>query len=352
MFPFEDKGREYLFLQNIDKGSPRILIYDIEKENLSKTVPLYHKGPNGIPAIWGGWPLNLKEFIITTSSPNFYIINDAGEIKFKSRNLYNEEAYRSEEYFKKHGLGSFCFTWIFSYLHNPAIIKDSLFYFPQTQIGYPNKKETWRTSHIFACANLRTGEMWPTKFCYPSIFNKNEIMRISSYSKDHSYAYTGKDVAVSFYKSDSIYVSSDFEHVKAYEARSHYFPHLYPKPYDGRKDLDTRLRRESLEPKYHNLLYDKYRNVFYRFALHPYEWPKEHSPISDNDTGREFSIIILNEKYEIIGETFFPGHTYNYHLYFVGKKGLYLSLNNLDNPIFNEDELKFQCFTLENIKQE
>lgn len=141
----------------------------------------------------------------------FYIVNGKGEVKFKSRNLYNEEAFRSEEYFKKYGLGSFSPTLIFSYLYNTAIIKDSLFYFPQTQIGYPHKKDTWGKSHIFSCANLRTGEMWPTKFCYPPIFNKDEIMRISSYSTDHSYAYTGQEVAVSFYKSDSIYVSSDLE---------------------------------------------------------------------------------------------------------------------------------------------
>lgn len=175
-------------------------------------------------------------------------------------------------------------------------------------------------------------------------------MRISSYSTDHSYAYTGQEVAVSFYKSDSIYVSSDFEHIKAYEAKSLDFPHLHPELYDGRKDLDARLHRESLKPKYHSLLYDKYRKVFYRFALHPYEWPKDRSPMSGNDTGREFSIIILNDKYEVIGEKRFPGHTYDYHLCFIGKKGLYLSLNNLDNPIFSEDELMFQCFTLEDIK--
>lgn len=350
IFQFEEEGREYLFFQNIDKGIPRILLFDVEKTKLFKTIPLYYEGPNGIPAIWGGWPLNLKEFIITTSTPNFYIIDDSGNIKFKSRGLYDKRAFRSEEFFKEHGLGAFCPTWIFSYLHNPAIIKDSLFYFPQSQIGYPRKKETWAKSNMFACVNLHTGEMWPTQFCYPSIFNKDEIMRMQSYSNDHSYAYTGKDVAVSFYKSDSIYVSSDFEHVKAYEAKSNFFPHLHPEPYDARTDMDARLRRESLQPQYHSLLYDKYRRVFYRVALHPYEWPKDKSPMSGDDFGREFSIVILNEKYEVIGETRFPGHIYNYHLYFVGKKGLYLSLNNLNNPIFNEDELMFQCFTLEDIK--
>ena len=69
-----------------------------------------------------------------------------------------------------------------------------------------------------------------------------------------------------------------------------------PIVYDARTDMDARLRRESLQPQYHSLLYDKYRRVFYRVALHPYEWPKGKSPMSGDDFGREFSIVILNEK--------------------------------------------------------
>lgn len=65
------------------------------------------------------------------------------------------------------------------------------------------------------------------------------------------------------------------------------------------------------------------------------------------DTGRQFSIIILNENYGIIGETRFPGNTYAYRLWFIGKNGLYLSLNNQGNPGFDEDRLLFQRMKLE-----
>ena len=97
---------------------------------------------------------------------------------------------------------------------------------------------------------------------------------------------------------------------------------------------------------YWHLMYDKYRKVFYRFVRHPYEFPADRNAQFDEDRGRIFSIVILNAKYEIIGETTFPGHTYNYTLCFVGKKGLYISLNNQDNPIFSEDELFFQRLEL------
>jgi len=337
MFQFEDGGREYLFFQNNrNRGVLRLIIFDIEKECMHKAVPLHKEGPNGIPSVLGGYPLDMEHFLITTNSPYFYMVNDSGSILFKSQALYQENNL----------FGEFAPTMLYSYYASPGIIRDSLLYFPQTQIGYPHTKDTWATSNIFSYVNLSTGQIGKTKFCYPSIFNKEEIIRTLSYENGHSYADTGKEVAVSFHASDSIYVSSDFQHVRAYPAGSRYFPPLHPEPYDATIGLLVRLRKEANEPSYHHLLYDKYRKVFYRFACMPYEYPASRSPMEE-DSGREFSIIILNDKYEIIGETKFPGNTYAYRLWFIGRDGLYLSLNNLKNPSFNEDCLMFRRLQLE-----
>ena len=341
MFQFEYEGKEYLCFQNQrDKGSPHISIFDIEKECLHKTVPLYQEGPDGISAIWGGYPLDMEHFLITTSSPCFYMVNGEGHILFKSPTLYQRAKNGSALF------ADYCSTIFYSYYANPAILRDSLLYFPQNHIGYPHTKESWKTSNIFACLDLQTGQLGRTQFCYPSVFDGEEITRTLSYEKNHSYADTGKEVAVSFMYSDSIYVSSDFHHVRAYNAKSRFFPRLRPKPYHANQDLIVWLRQESNKPKYHHLLYDKYRKVFYRFACMPYEYPADRSPMEE-DIGREFSIIILNDKYEIIGETRFPGNTYAYRLWFIGRDGLYLSLNNQGNPDFDEDRLMFRRLKLE-----
>lgn len=338
IFQFEDNGKEYLFFKNrTNKGTSKIFVFDIENKCVYKSFPLYKEGPNGIPSISGGFPIDMNHNLITTGTPNFYIVNDSGHIQYKSPKLF----------FDKTGGGTlFGITFIYSRYHSPAIFKDSVLYFPQTNIGYPHKADTWATSHIFASLDFRTNELKPTRFCYPSIFNKEELTRKFSYNTAHSYAYTGKDVAVSFKQSDSIYVSSDFEHVKAYLAKSRHAPSMIPEPYNAQTDNEVRLRREALEYDYWHLIYDKYRKVFYRFVRHPYEFPKHKNAMFDEDSGREFSIVILNEDYEIVGETSFPGNTYSYVIYFVGKKGLYLSLNNLENPTFSEDELFFRCFEL------
>ena len=98
-------------------------------------------------------------------------------------------------------------------------------------------------------------------------------------------------------------------------------------------------------PKYWHIMYDKYRNVYYRFAEMPYKLASNESPY-DEPKGKEFSVIVLNADFEIIGETKFPGKKYFYKMSFVGREGLYISENNLANPQFDENKLVFTCFKI------
>ncbi|WP_455663732.1 DUF4221 family protein [Phocaeicola sp.] len=320
IFQFEDNGKEYLFFQNERrKGAPRIIIFDMEKQNVFKTVPLYEEGPNGIVVISGGWPLDMNHFIVSTLSIYCYIIDDKGNILNKIQ-LCNGGWKDWKDMYKE----EYCISTFKSYYYTPAIVRDSLLYFNQCRVGYPHKPEDWKNISMFAYTGLNDGIMKKTEFNYPSIFDEEEVLMTKSYDPEFSYADTGKDVAVSLRQHDSILVSSDFKHIRTYNAKSRYFPSIRPRPYNAYKDLLVWLQEEALKPHYLHLLYDKYRDVFYRFALMPYQFPKGKLPTGDA-SGQEFSIIILNNKYEIIGETRFPGNTYHYRMCFVGKKGLYLS---------------------------
>ena len=80
---------------------------------------------------------------------------------------------------------------------------------------------------------------------------------------------------------------------------------------------------------YKNILYDKYRKVYYRFA-----YPE--TALEDNlnymqilhNGKKEFSIIILDEDLNIIGETKFPPFTYVPHICFIREDGLYISASH------------------------
>lgn len=88
-------------------------------------------------------------------------------------------------------------------------------------------------------------------------------------------------------------------------------------------------------------------NVYYRFAEMPYKLAPNESPY-ETPKGKEFSVIVLNADFEIIGETKFPGKKYFYKMSFVGREGLYISENNLENPQFDENKLVFTCFKIKN----
>lgn len=63
MFQFEDQGREYLcFQNNRNRGVSRLIVFDIENECVYKSVPLYKDGPDGIPSVFGAFPLDMERF--------------------------------------------------------------------------------------------------------------------------------------------------------------------------------------------------------------------------------------------------------------------------------------------------
>ena len=102
--------------------------------------------------------------------------------------------------------------------------------------------------------------------------------------------------------------------------------------------------------EYGNLLYDKYRNVYYRVAFPQTDVPHDLKDREYMDLlvyGRKtFSILVLDKNLDIIGETQFPDYTYNPMMMFVHKDGLYISASHPFNEDYSDDWLYFQCFEL------
>ncbi len=146
----------------------------------------------------------------------------------------------------------------------------------------------------------------------------------------------------SFFHNHKIFSTKDNrEYDKEYEAKSKFF---------GRDFLSVRgakaIDNEIKSPRYFNLVYDKYRNIFYRFCYTGYNITKDDSSLELMMYLPIFSIIVLDKDLNVIGETLFPENTYNPYMYFVAPEGLYISTNHIKNPDFDEDYLKFDLFEL------
>lgn len=107
------------------------------------------------------------------------------------------------------------------------------------------------------------------------------------------------------------------------------------------------LKRTCELPTYGNIIYDKYRQVYYRFAFPEVEMEEERDYLGIYHNGRkQFSIIILDKDMNIIGETLFPEYTYNPYLLFIRKDGLYMSTSHFKRTDFDENVLRFRKIEL------
>jgi hypothetical protein len=61
---------------------------------------------------------------------------------------------------------------------------------------------------------------------------------------------------------------------------------------------------------------------------------------------KNFSVIILDKDFNIIGETMFPDYTYNSQVMFIREDGLYISCSHFLNPEYSDDVLSFRRFDL------
>ena len=339
MFRFEENDKEYLFFGNFEKHQHEILIYDIDGQNLHKRIPLAKEGPNGVPAIYGCIPFHdSQSFLVSQHNiGRTTLIDENGNVKRRYNMRHNIKNGIWGDY--RYGL---------SYFYNPTFIKDSIVYFSNRSVTYNMKQEDWKVMPMFNTLNLKNGQIHSLPIKYPDIFEDNvKVPAGGGYEFTYDYNYRLGRLVCSLTGYDSIMVTDDLKQVRWHNGKSLYLKSMRPKVYEA-DGLDC-IKAMKESPAYHNIMYDKYRDIYYRIVEFPYEFKQGESPL-DTPTGREFSIIIFDKDLNIIGETKFPGNKYLYKMSFVGRDGLYISENNLANPEFDEDKLVFACFKLEDIK--
>ena len=335
IFQFEEDGKEYLHFENSRKGMYEIVTFDLDKQDVHHRLPIQPEGPNGIPAMYGSKPYPDSKNYLIFQGMAFRISQMDG-----NGNVIRNYQLKSPGRFVRVILSTFCYF--------PSFVRDSVLYFDQPVAS--RKKRNLDNYPLFAGLDLRTGELGFAPLYFPTTF-KGDYSHITSGDRfTYDYNYKEDRLVCSFIESDSIMVTDDLSNVKWYNAKSLFLNSMTPYLNDMEEDVNDIIRYEEA-PKYWHLMYDKYRDVYYRFAEMPCELAKDEDPYDEfTPKAREFTVIILDKDFRIIGETKFPGNKYFYKMSFVGRDGLYISENNPANPEFDEDKLVFACFKLENTK--
>ncbi len=338
IFHFEENGKEYLSFGNQTKRqyATEIIIYDLDSQDIHKRFPLLKEGPNAIPAAYGAVPLrNSNTFI--------YFQSNIGRVTLSDN---NGQVTRRYSITSPDGNPVY-FTEGLSYARFPSFMIDSTIYVAQNA-GKPSvKRHEWGTIPMFASLNLENGKISRSSLHFPSIFDMDVQDLTTGHEFGYDYNYKDKFLVCSFLLFDSLMVTDDMKNVRWYNGKSRYLDKMRPILKEG-VDGFMGIKEAVEAASYSHIMYDEYRDIYYRFAEMPCELgPNEY--VYNDAKAREFSVIIFDKNFRIIGETKFPGNKYFYKMSFIGRDGLYISENNEANPDFDENKLVFACFELQDL---
>ncbi len=324
-----DGEDELLFLQNNADNS--IQVYSLNERKLLKTLFIPQSGPASIAQIHG-FTVSSKDSIFVYdyfTLWNTLLINFDGEIigTFKIPHPRTGRAFNH-----------------FSLTPCPVILNNGLLYIKEIplDIGLPNPNLYSSGYKLEYSYNLLTSELKSEDITWPVEYHGNDYwVHLNTY-----YKAKGENgvMVYSWQASDSILVT-DFKTVKKkYFAGSRYFKKGIRPNSTNSTGHEECLYIES--DQYSIIAYDKYRNLYYRFVRHGIPCINIDNQVQ-TAYDQPISIIILDKDFNILGETLLETGAYLTKDYFIGKEGLYLSNQNINNKDLHEDYMKFTLLKVE-----
>jgi len=94
---------------------------------------------------------------------------------------------------------------------------------------------------------------------------------------------------------------------------------------------------------YARLLYDKYRDVYYRFFIIQRNLTEEDRSTKDNSKNK-FAVLVYDNNFNLIKQVEFPSNKYFHYSSFVAIDGLYIPLTNKDYEGLSDEYVQYDIF--------
>lgn len=330
LYTFEDGGKEYLSFLNYRTN--QLLFYDLNTCKFLFKVELDIEGPHGIGIASGYYIQDFTNMYIST-------YNYSGLIKVDTAGLITQKIpyHKTQE----------------GYNVLPSYTPSSHPFVAPIQIDNDIYITQIAADHIYPSAETPVSIMIDTvskvshslPFTFGDALSKEQLSaRECSFSR----IYNDNKFIYSFYIEPDLFITSkDHKQIKRIKVESKYIKEIPIKPIP---DDFMKGAKQSLElARYGDLIYDKYRNVYYRFAYPETELDNQITWRGKAVYGRaKSSVIILDEQFHVIGETLLADNLYNTFAYFISKEGIYISKDYQMNYDQSEDYMTFELFELKN----
>jgi len=322
----ENNGREYLSFLNYQTN--QILFYDLRTSKFLFKIELASEGPHGVVRPSGFYVKDFDNIYISSYAYEGLIkIDTVGHIVQKIPYGKTSEGYKVLPSYTPSS---------HPYIA-PVFIDGKMFI---TQQGVERFHPVDDTPLSVVIDTVSDG-IFGTPLTFDILNDDEQESRDLRFSR----IYDGTQFVYSFYVDEDVVVTPvDHLGFKTIKAKSRYISVATEVQKSGEQGP-----RSNLEvARYGDIVYDPYREVYYRFAYHYTELDSKKNWRGSAVFGRKkFSVIILNKDFEVVGETLFPEAVYNSYVFFVHRDGLYISRDYQINYDQSEDYMTFELFSLE-----
>jgi hypothetical protein len=327
---FKNADTNFLALFNMQKNW--LEVYNLDSHQLYKRLQVQYEGQNSFGEMMGFYVINFDSILVLSIRPKILGIFDIdGTIKTKisfDRDLNNKlikttipwEGQRPYLIQNKLSLGQ-----IWDCRESRGLLTD---------IGI-------KGTPVEIFIDLITKECNSSNITYPQeLMGKNiatmPVIRTKGYNNEYIYHFALLNY---FYRTKD---HNSFEKVQIESNYKLDFSNLDETKM--MKGLSDKILHDAIV----NIVYDEYREHYYVFIRQRAN-DQETLDIKTELLYPDCFILILDKNLHFEGEVFLPEKIYSYKMIFITSKGLYISEDNVANPTFSEDIMRFRLFTLEKI---
>lgn len=317
-------GRDHFFVYlNEEMGT--VYLNDFATKKVTKRIAVEGDSIKNKKAFQGVYYHNKDSIFLFSYSPRVILINESGKILQKY--TLSTAVEKNKIYYRG----------IYTSTNSPAAFYGNSLFISSVVLG---KHTDLRPVQLIL--NLETKKTILGKVTFPEEYSKTDYANItydifsSCYnSKDKSLVYSFpayKKVAINDIVNDKVYTKF---------AESQYILDFQPYDEDDYKDAKSEAFGEYFmtTPTYSSILYDKYRDVYYRLALLPVDelnanYEEKNPPL------KPISLVVFDKNFNYLGERLLEKNKYWPKTAFVSKDGL-----NIQQRTSNDATVDFSLFT-------
>lgn len=323
-YNFEEK--DYLF--NVNWLNNGLQFYDVNKEELIKEIKFDEEGPNGIGKIFGFHIHSFDSMFLFTQRGSQIILTDTSGVIKKRISYSSPEALSN------------AFVHNSYFLSEPVIIGSKMIVKAHIEGNYREMTQSdLQIIPLSYIIDLNTGETESINATYP-----NDYMPDGVRFFEYSMASNGENLVYSFFGDHRLFYIQDHlsKSVENIDARSQHLNDALPLfPIEGGR-IDT-YEYLFASDRYESLLYDPFKEIYYRIAVPKVEFQNEEDLMGLRFTPLNFSVMILNRDLEVVGEYLVENQKYLPQNIFIGSEGLYISTSHPNSKENKEDFIIFDC---------